>query len=318
VYSRGPRLKNRDGGLGRIHRSIPVENNDNGHPFRYDVDFVLGGRISKVERSELVYTTADAEGMTERRKRDRNPSTVVKEAEETKQVVKMPAPKKKKATGGKGTKGGTTKKKTVKKAKGSAGTKHKTKNGKAGGKKAATKQKAAEEAKDDETIVVKDLYERHKRDFEKCLARLEKQDTYAFFLGDPPPECDEHYESSDNDNADAEAPPSTPKQPTVFPDTPPFNFTVIRKRMAHGRYVLDRVRQQKERSFSLSRTAPALLHPKGVHWDQFRDDVVQMCDAAIARDPDGADGGRGTLGHAANKTKTVSLRVCVRRVVEFG
>lgn len=314
MYSRGPRLKNRDGGLGRIHRSIPVENNDNGHPYRYDVDFVLGGRISKVERSELVYTTADAEGMTERRKRDRNPSTVVKEMEETKQVVKKPARKRKKAKGGKGTKGATTKKKTVKKAKGSAGTKHKTKNGKAGGKKAATKQKAAEEeAKDDETIVVKDLYERHKRDFEKCLARLEKQDTYAFFLGDPPPECDEHYESSDNDNADAEAPPSTPKQPTVFPDTPPFNFTVIRKRMAHGRYVLDRVRQQKERSFSSSsRTAPALLHPNGVHWDQFRDDVVQMCDAAIARDPDGADGGRGTLGHAANKTKTVSLRVCVR------
>lgn len=301
-------LKNRDGGLGRIHRSIPTEEDESGHPFRYDVDFVLGGRINNVSRRELDYTTADAEGMTERRKR--NPSNVVKEAQEAKHV--KPAPKKKKPKAAT-----TTKSKTVKKGKTTAGAKHKGKNGKATGKKASTKGKKAEPKKKDETVVVKDLYEPHRREFEKCMARLEKQDTYAFFLGDPPPENDEDYGDSDKDQQASTAQPqaasaavmpvlATPTKPTtpVFPQTPPFNFAVIRKRMKHDRYVLDRVRQHKERTFS--RTAPKLIHPKGVHWDQFRDDMLQMCDAAIARDPDGANGGRGTLGHAAEKTKNVS------------
>ena len=320
LFRREPRMKNRDGGLGRIYRSVAT-NDDEGddHPFRYDVDFVLGGRITNVERKDLLYTTADAEGMTERRKR--NPSAVVKEAQEAKHV--KPALKTKSAT----TKAAT---KTARKAKGSAGAKHKGKNGKAAGKKGSGKQQKEAKAKSkEEVVVVKDLYEPHRREFEKCLVRLEKQDTYGFFLGDPLPEHDEHYENLEQEepkgsieensahstpvtaaHPSAQPRSSTPAKPSghvpMFPDTPPFNFAVIRKRLKHGRYVLDRARQQKERFFSSSRTAPDLIHPKGVHWDLFRDDVIKMCDAAISRDPDGISGGRGTLGHAANKTKNVS------------
>lgn len=303
---REPRLKNRDGSLGRIHQAISVSDSSDGHPFTYTVDFVLGGRINNVERKNLIYTTADAEGMTERRKR--NPSTVVKEATET----QKPSPKKRRA----GTK--TTRKKTVKKAKTTAGAKLKGKNGKAATKKTAAKAKEA--PKEKKESVVRDLYEPHKRDFEKCLARLEKQDIYAFFLGDTPPEHDEDYGVvSDAQASSAQSQEngvSTPVQPQAqFPDTPPFNFTIIRKRMAHGRYVLDRVRQHRERVFSSSHIAPELLHPKGVHWDQFRDDVVNMCDAAIARDPQGMSGGTGTLGNAAKKIKDVSsFCLCIHRL----
>ena len=120
THRREPGLKNRDGGLGRIHRSIPVTEEDAAsagqHPFRYDVDFVLGGRITNVDRTELLYTTADAEGMTERRKR--NPTVAVKEAQET-EGLKPPKAKKKSKPG--------TKKVTAKKGKASAGAKHKGK-----------------------------------------------------------------------------------------------------------------------------------------------------------------------------------------------
>ena len=56
-----------DGGLGRIFRSIPImPTSPDQHPFRYDVDWVLGGRrLTNVERQDLVYTTADTEGLTE-------------------------------------------------------------------------------------------------------------------------------------------------------------------------------------------------------------------------------------------------------------
>lgn len=261
------------------------------------MDFVLGGRITNLDRTELLYTTADAEGMTERRKR--NPSVAVKEAHETK-GLKPPKAKKK-------AKPGTTKKATAKKGKASAGAKHKGKGGKAAASKKAAKPKEKQE-EDGATVVVKDLFAAHKRDFEKCLTRLERQDTYAFFLGDPPPENDEDYgvgNDAQNNTSDLPAtPPPPPVCPPVFPNTAPYNFTVIRKRYEHGRYILDRVRQHKERTFSS--TAPELLHPKGINWDAFRDDVVQMCDAAVARDPDGGQGGKGTLGAAAVKIKNVS------------
>lgn len=301
-YRREPGVKNRDGGLGRVHRCIPIQGVENGHhPFRYDVDFVLGGRISNLDRQDLLYTTADAEGMTERRKR--NPSTAVKEAEESK-GLKPPRARKK-----------PVKKATVKKGKAAAsGAKHKGKSGKAtAGKKAAAK------AKKDDTVVVKDLFASHMRDFEKCMTRLERQDTYAFFLGDIPPEHDEDYGTGNAVKTSVQAQPDLPATPPppkpTIPDAAPFNFAVIRKRHERGRYILDRVRQHKERTFSS--TAPELIHPKGVHWDLFRDDVVQMCDAAIARDPDEGNGGKGTLGAAATKIKNVSETIVGRYAYTF-
>eukprot|EP00978_Attheya_sp_CCMP212_P022814 scaffold68747_cov50-Attheya_sp.AAC.1 len=89
---RGSRVKTRDGGLGRIIRvvSIPPEelaaysNRKDLHPFRYDVDFVLGGRIFNVERLELRHTTADAQGLTDSRSRRKcKPSEVILQQRET-------------------------------------------------------------------------------------------------------------------------------------------------------------------------------------------------------------------------------------------
>jgi hypothetical protein len=322
LFRREARMKNRDGGLGRIFRCKPIS--EGGHPFLYDVDFVLGGRIVNVERTELIYTTADAEGLTEdansmRARRKRNPSAVVKEkAEEASQPAKKKAKVSKKASA-----------KTVKKAtavkKTAAGVKRKAKNGKAMTKRQKGKHKDENTVLDDgELPLVRDLYDRQRREFERCFARLERHDLYRFFSGDPPPVHDEHYgngntgqsESLSNDFAPLSqsasaaeqaqshsAASNVPPNANSFPDTPPFCFAVIRKRMEHGRYVLDRVRDQKKR-MSSNDLSP-LVHPEGVNWSLFRADVLAMCDAAIQRDPDGADGGPGTLGHSANKIKAV-------------
>jgi hypothetical protein len=287
------------------------------------VDFVLGGRIFNVERWELDYTTADAEGLTEdagamRARRKRNPSAVVKETEEATQPTKKKAKISKKASA-KAVKKTTAEKKTA------AGVKRKAKNGKAATKngKATTKRKNDEDEVECTIQENGNLYERQRREFERCFGRLERQDPYGFFLGDPPPEHDEHYgteqsESSSNDVVSPAQPVSTAKhaqpEPVVssvpptaaFPQTPPFCFAVIRKRTEHGRYVLDRVRGQKERM--LSNDVAPLVHPKGVDWNLFRADVLAMCDAAIQRDPSGVSGGSGTLGHTANKIKAVSRK----------
>ena len=81
----GPNVKERPEGLGRILKSVPISEDElselaadadvddkEPHPYRYDIEWVLGGRASNVERHELVYTTAEAEGMLDggpRRKR---------------------------------------------------------------------------------------------------------------------------------------------------------------------------------------------------------------------------------------------------------
>lgn len=82
--------------------------------------------------------------------------------------------------------------------------------------------------------------------------------------------------------------------------------------MEHGRYVLDRARDQKERMLTndVTNKVASLVHPTGVHWNLFRADVLAMCDAAIQRYPAGVSGGSGTLEHTANKIKAVS-RNCV-------
>jgi hypothetical protein len=301
------------------------------HPFRYDVDFVLGGRILNVERWELDYTTADAEGLTEdasamRSRRKRNPSAVVKEAEKAAQPTTKKLKFSKKASS-------KTAKNTAAEEKTAAGVKRKAKNGKTVAKNGkATTKRRKDEDKVESTIqgngnatTVQDLYERQRREFERCFGRLERQDPYGFFLGDPPLVHDENYgteqsESSSTDVVSPAQPVSTAKQsqpeseassvpPTVvLPQLAPLCFAVIRNRMEHGRYVFDRVRDQNERM--LTNDVESLVHPKGVHWNLFRADVLAMCDAAIRRDPAGVSGGSGTLGHTANKIRAVS-RNCI-------
>jgi hypothetical protein len=102
---------------------------------------------------------------------------------------------------------------------------------------------------------------------------------------------------------------------------------MVRRRCENGRYVADRVKSEEEERQHLlgpyykslgkracnkilgrkknGKSKLRVLHTKGVDWNLFRDDVLGMCEAAIARDSDESTGARGSLTHAANKLKEV-------------
>ena len=218
------------GALGRIIKSVKVETGDGKHPFIYDIDLVLGGKIHGMERDELAYTTADVEGMTgeSRARRKRKPSTTAAEDFEGANGTAKKGPTKttKSKTGpaASKSKAGTTKKQ--KKSTTTAGTGKSSSNtaAKAGkkrandgkttnstAKKAKTTKKSTTTTEDTEPSstatgnTTMELYERHRREFERSLVRLEKNDTYQYFLGDVPEEFEETYQEtgSTSDNNDA-------------------------------------------------------------------------------------------------------------------
>jgi hypothetical protein len=120
----------------------------------------------------------------------------------------------------------------------------------------------------------------------------------------------------------------------LFPSHPPYNWKMLRRRMELGRYVLDRQKLEEEErymqlgpyyrtlgkkrprrrytllgvKFKYEKRNPRVLHPKGVDWNLFRDDVLAMCDASTARDKDGDHESKNSVTSAANKIKEVSLR----------
>jgi hypothetical protein len=207
-----------------------------------------------------------------------------------------------------------------------------------------------------------DIFERHRREFERSIVRLEKADVYQFF-SDPhiPPEFDEGYASNNTQNETIESceynqdhnqspnsnTPSTSgaaqqaatqdgndsaksfddKQRNSFPDGPPFNLVVLRRRMEQGRYTLDLERYETEERVklmspyyqSIRRKIPStrkklphfpVLHKKGINWGLFRKDVLGMCDAAVQRNPDMVgDGCAGTLKSAAQKLKELTEQI---------
>jgi hypothetical protein len=183
----------------------------------YDVDWILGGKLSGLRRSDVVHTTAENEGMTEdagrNRRASRKPTSFMDE------VVKQDAVKdsKKKAVAAK-KKADTVKKVVVVKKKPAAVKKAKPKASSTKPKSQAaqstsnTKRKVAEskpktgskkrrldEVPPPEPVVsaALDVYERHRREFERIIARLEKVDAFGFFFDDIPPEFDENYDIDD-------------------------------------------------------------------------------------------------------------------------
>ena len=178
------------------------------------------------------------------------------------------------------------------------------------------------------------LYSKHRKELEKSLARLEKLDRFGFFFEATPPQFDENYENDDGDvpgDDDSSAQAAQKLRKAVpFPDQPPFNFLVVRKRLAAGMYDTDMVALELKRlkeSKAMMNTSgtshkeseaenmnydieydeleKSFRHPIAVDWDTFNADVVGMCDAAICRDPVGISLGPGHLGWAANKIKKV-------------
>jgi len=355
------RLRDREDALGRITKCYP--------DLTFDVEWVLGGRLSGVQRDELVHTTAASEGMIgedgRRRKRQAPVHLNASESPEVPKKKKKIAKKApaKKAVADKAKKPATVKA-TAKKARGAEKKPKATKVKIAASipkRKTAEKPKTGKKQKVEEApaelSTVLDLYERHRREFERILARLEKVDRFGFFLDEAPEEFDERYEDlPENDAVDSSAAPLTSgangSKPTTtqnaqssdntataaakpdtpyFPSHPPYNWEMIRRRMKQGRYILDREPQEEEERFRIMRpyydtlgkkrprpkfnkkkkkkveANPRVLHPKGVNWKLFRDDVVAMCDAGIAgRDVPDVSSGRGSITYAVAKIKEVS------------
>ena len=117
---------------------------------------------------------------------------------------------------------------------------------------------------------------------------------------------------------------AAPKSP--YPDHPPYNWEMIRRRKANGRYELNRAaREEKEymaimrpyyrsvgRRPKKSKVNPRVLYPVGVHWELFHKDVVAMMEAARARAEDPTIGGRTSLETAIKKLRE-ALDVAVER-----
>ena len=274
--------------LGRIVRAIPREPDESSsHPFIYDIELMLGGKVNGVERADLKYTTASDEGMCDESKRKRKPNTLLDYSPERNKPqkpkttkTKAGTKKQKKETGSK-----TSKKTTTKTGK--KGSTKKTAKKRPASSNSTTKAKKAKLSKTTTSTTVKelptpptsgeDMYERHRKEFERSFKRLKKVDLYHWFLGEVPKEFDECYVTksslpdTEKDGATKQEDESStsnegakPKEPISnatetadsskeakckFPNHPPYNFHILEKRMEHGKYLLDRkVLETEERA----------------------------------------------------------------------
>ena len=192
----------------------------------------------------------------------------------------------------------------------------------------------------------KDIYGKHKKEMEKSILRLEKVDRFGFFLDTTPADFDENYDVDENsetgDSDDQSMSRAFRPNSIEFPAGPPFDFHVLRKRFAAGRYDKDLVTPELERQRDIRATlaaqsnkmdgmndenggakenadegsprdasddldfdtlARSMCYPVAVDWDLLKSDVDSMCDAAMSRDPDGINLGSGHLGFTAHKVK---------------
>jgi hypothetical protein len=174
-------------------------------------------------------------------------------------------------------------------------------------KKAAA---AAHDADTNKQSTAFTLFEKHRREFERTVGRLEKVDKYNWFWDDAPDEFDAKYGGDTN---------------AKFPDHAPFNWEMIKRRHEHGPYGLNRENQEGEERFKVlapcytgrgkwlkrrfedSSAAAAkklkkrkpnrrVINPHGVDWDLSAQDAYNMIQAAVERnskdshDPDDKQG----------------------------
>lgn len=201
--------------------------------------------MSSISREELVYTTAEAEGLVDKNTRERSRRNFF--GEEEAEQKKSPANKRKRDYSNKrpASRDGSVSSRNS----GSNATAGKrSKNDKISNKhndkasKAASRRTSKRNSTDDDSTEVNtanndtrgmDMYTRHKRELERSLARLEKVDRFGFFFDACPPEFDENYDDADDE--------------ICFPDRHPFNLVVLKKRFEAGRYDLDYVRIEMKR-----------------------------------------------------------------------
>jgi hypothetical protein len=393
---------------GNDDKKEKIQWNNEQHLFVYDLELVLGGKLNGVPRFELKHTTASEMGMTgdARRRRKRKPTTTQEDNDNSSSKTDK---KKKKITSSSNNKTMITKK-TAAATKNSNGNKNNKKrclkNNVGNTSKKTKKQQDVIQyiAATSETTTANSLgmFERHRREFERSLLRLQKIDVYNFFTDDYiPEEFDECYDSNinnddNNNNNDDDMekslsgeattmPTSGTQQPqityisttttsntlispqssslnlvstksssekynnddvheatttgdlssllssnenlnildskvtnsvTQYPSQPPYNFAVLRRRLEHGRYILDRerlekVEYQKNNNAKVDKMSNFIVqNPTGINWELFREDMIGMCNTAIERDSNDDDGGpTGTLCNTAGKIKVAAEQI---------
>ena len=345
-------MRDRSDALGRIIKVHPNDQDEHENPcVHYDVEWpVIGGTLTKIAEYHLKVTSGLEEGLTITRRRETHKPTIF-----TEDTPERPhsSPKKKKGKGKEskpkpvGTKKAAAPNKTTnvsKKAPQSKKTapkpskaavakkkpakpkdakrKNPEANGAAGKKRKTTTSSTLPEkkpAEEDVGVAPKgmDLYEKQRREFDRVVTRLEKVDQFGWFWDPVPANLEENYE-------DNEATSSSKVKP-IYPAHAPYNWEMIRRRKASGRYVLDRVAREEEEFMKLMQpyyassgrrpkkmtVNPRVLYPSGVHWELFRQDVLAMIDAANERTEDPSFGGHTSLEMASRK-----LREALDQVVE--
>lgn len=208
------RLRDRIGQIGRISKV---------YDYKYAVDWILGGKLSDVSRDQLVRVNAEDDASPRNNRKRKQPTSFMNEVTTRKIAKKLSRPTKvpvskgqtRKSTNDAPITSKPTKKKLslpLQRSK-SATTSRPNKsnklrmskiteptmslislNGKENEKRPLLrKRKLADEPQQPDSINAGglDLYERHRREFERILVRLEKIDKLGFLMGDVPPEYDE-------------------------------------------------------------------------------------------------------------------------------
>jgi len=244
----------RDAGTGRVIQvsAIPVEKLLPGeHPFLYDVKYIVGGKLSSLHRSDLTYTTPYHEFASVRKHPPTTAIDIMKENRENKSN-------------------------RISGEKNRPGTRF-------------TEEKYPNISSTlSSNILQTDLYERHKKEMEKLLLKLENTDRRGLFDTDGNEENNCLQESGEQRS------------------TVPISWMDIRKRVFSDVYVLDRLsifsKSNKKlmhpyhhwkQSMGISVTTPfskmEIRFPRGVDWEHFRNDVAGMCTAIKLRSIDTAD-----------------------------
>jgi hypothetical protein len=259
IHRNTPGNKPRDPGLAKVSKLIAIPSDKispGDHPYLYDVQYIIGGKLSAIPRSELEYTT-QAIFAGNRRKRS---STDLVELNWTKENQEKDANANQK--------------------------KHHSV--RLFGKRSLKEKVFNKQSTSTNVVPLADPYDRHRRELEKALLKLENSDRMGLFDGE---NRKFHYSL---------------EPPTDFDKASPTTWAEIRRRLHSGYYVKDRSKVFSElkrfvmtpyltwrENMGLPPTTEKLPEeirfPKGVDWQSFKNDVKSMCQRATKELPNDGD-----------------------------
>jgi len=270
--------------LGKINSVIKDENED---VLGYGVDLILGGKINMVPFGEVTRTTAGAEGL--------------------RGATKYGVGKRKRAVSSryKNYESLGLKKKVESKSKPKPKPKQYRSREESKKKKNVTERGNILSCHELVPIVrsiapthkASDILEKHQREFERTLERMEKIDKYDFFRKP------EHFvaTSKSGNASDSELRKDDSSEIVFFDD--------LRILMGSDRYKLNRRKHEFDRVTRIG-IGPSdfkyedviIFHEEAIDWDSWESDAVKMCDLAY-KNCEVGNGKSGTLSQAAIKIK---------------